>query len=42
MVLHKNQKKDYCGVAPLKQGNDTLTQPQAKAEAFNNFLAQSL
>ena len=33
----KSQKKDYCGVAPLKQGNDTLT--QAKAEALNNFFS---
>ena len=35
----KNQKKDYCGVAPLKQGNNTLTQPQAKAEALNDIFS---
>ena len=35
----KSQKKDYCGVAPLKQGNTTLAQPQAKAEALNKYFS---
>ena len=38
----KSQKKDYCGIAPLKQDGLTLTEPQAKTEALNNFLAQFL
>ena len=39
MVIHKESEKNYCGVAPLKQGNNTLTQPQAKAEALNDFFS---
>ena len=35
----KSQKKDYCGVASLKLENITLTQPQAKAEALNNYFS---
>ena len=35
----KSQKNNYCGVAPLKQGNTTLSQPQVKAETLNKIFS---
>ena len=39
MVLYKESEKDYSKVAPLKQDNTTLTQPQAKAEILNTIFS---
>jgi len=33
----KSKKTDYCGVAPLRQKDETFTDPKDKAEILNNY-----
>ena len=35
----KSQKKDYCGVAPLKVDNSTINDSSAKAQVLNDYFS---